>query len=90
MTESEDVTVEYVIQPIPDADPEDRFIPHFAIHARRGDYTSGPFVWVTTEVEAKRVARALRRDDQHYDALIPETARVAAREAARRGQADED
>ena len=58
MTESEDATVEYVIQPIPEADPDDRFIPHFTIHARRGDYTSGPFVWVTTEAEAKRVARA--------------------------------
>jgi len=89
MTENADVTVEYVIQPIPDADPEDRFIPHFTIQARRGDYTSGPFVWVTTEAEAHRIARALRRDDEHYDALIPETARVAATEAARGARADE-
>jgi hypothetical protein len=85
VTESKDATVEYVIQPIPEADAEDRFIPHFTIHARRGDYTSGPFVWVTTEAEGQRVARALRRDDEHYDALIPETGRVAATEAVRRG-----
>jgi len=88
VTESEDASVEYVIKPIPEADLEDRFIPHFAIHARRGDYTSGPFVWVTTEAEAQRVARALRRDDEHYDALIPETGRVAATEAVRRGWPD--
>lgn len=89
MTESEDATVEYVIKPIPGADPEDRLVPHFAIHARRGDYTSGPFAWVTTEAEAQRVARALRRDDEHYDSLIPETGRIAASEAARREAADQ-
>jgi hypothetical protein len=89
VTESEDAAVEYVIQPIPEADPEDRFIPHFTIHARRGDYTSGPFAWVTSEAEAQRVARALQRDDEHYDALIPETGRMAAKEAARRGWVDE-
>ena len=89
MTESEDATVEYVIQPIPEADAEDRFIPHFTIQAKRGDYMSGPFAWVTSEAEAQRVARALRRDDQHYDALISETGRIAASEAARREAADQ-
>jgi hypothetical protein len=86
---TEDSTVEYVIQPIPGADPADRFAPHFTIHARRGEYTSGAFVWVITEAEAQRVTRALRRDDQHYDALIPETGRIAASEAARRESADQ-
>jgi hypothetical protein len=53
------------------------------------EYISGPFVWVTTQAEAERVARALQRDDQHYDALIPETGRMAASEAARRRPTDQ-
>jgi hypothetical protein len=89
MTETDDIPVQYVIQPIPEADPEDRFVSHFTIHAKRGDYISGPFVWVTTQAEAQRVARALQRDDQHYDALIPETGRMAASEAARRRPTDQ-
>ena len=85
MRDADDISVEYVIEPIPGADPDNRFIPHFTIHARRGNYTSGAFVWVTTEATARRVARAMRRDDDHYDALYPQVDDILADEARQRG-----
>jgi hypothetical protein len=88
MAEGEDIAVEYTIERIANADPRDRSIPHFTIHARRGNRTGGPLAWVTTEAQARRVARALRRDDDRSDALIPPAARIVARETDRRGWPD--
>ena len=85
MSDADDISVEYVIEPIADADPGNRFVPHFTIHARRGDYTSGAFVWVSTEAEARTVARALRHWDDYVDStLIPQAERLLAAEARRR------
>jgi hypothetical protein len=56
--------VEYLIEPIPEADVEDRTIPHFTVRAHRGDYTGGLFLWALDESEARIVVRALGRDDE--------------------------
>ena len=56
--------VEYLIEPIPEADLEDRTIPHFTVRVHRGDYTGVPFLWALDESEARIVVRALGRDDE--------------------------
>jgi hypothetical protein len=79
-----DLSITYVIRPIPDADPGNRVIPHCTIHAQRGDYTSGAFLWASSEMEAERVVAALLRYDDHVaNTLIPQADRLLGQEIGR-------
>lgn len=74
--------VDYEVRPVAGAEETAGGPPRFAIHLRQGEAAGHVIAWTATDVEARYIVSALRREDGRMRSLGPEVARRVAAETA--------
>jgi hypothetical protein len=75
--------VDYEVRPVERAEETvGGIIPRFAIHLRQGEAVGHVIAWTVTELEARYIVSALRREDRRMRSLGAEVCRLVAAETA--------
>jgi hypothetical protein len=77
--------VDYEVRPVEGTGETAGGTPRFAIHLRQGEVVGHVIAWTATEVEARYIVSALRREDRRLRSLGPEVGRLVEAERAAGG-----